>query len=148
MDLSRWAGESRFCFFYGIQQLLIILFRFLLFLFLFADHNRILNQTPPSLKSNSSKPETPTDLQENGISLNNNNNISASTAAAAASTTALSDKSAQSIRSNSRTSSPILSTINNKKTTPASSPAVANNLSEKVCCCYPYGPFREYHVYS
>ncbi|XP_013098576.2 serine-rich adhesin for platelets [Stomoxys calcitrans] len=90
------------------------------------DHNRILNQS----KNNISKAETPTDLQENGISFNNNNNISATTAAAtgtgaAAATT---DKSA---RTNSRTSSPILSNINNKKTTPASSPAVANNLNEK-----------------
>ncbi|XP_061393875.1 restin homolog [Musca vetustissima] len=100
------------------------------------DHNRIINQTitPPSSKSNSSKPDTPTDLQENGLSLlNNNNNISASTAATATTTAAsITDKSGPSIRTNSRTSSPVLLAINNKKsTTPASPSAVTNHLSDK-----------------
>ncbi|XP_075154072.1 toucan [Haematobia irritans] len=88
------------------------------------DHNRILNQSKPNI----TKPETPTDLQENGITFNNNNNINTSTAAAAAPVATGSEKPA---KTNSRTSSPILSSINNKKTTPASSPAVANNHNEK-----------------
>ncbi|XP_073821056.1 toucan [Musca autumnalis] len=98
------------------------------------DHNRIINQTitPPSSKSNSSKPETPTDLQENGISIhNNNNNIGTSTAAASTTAAAITEKTGQNIRTNSRTSSPVLTAINNKKSTPASSPAVPNHLSDK-----------------